>query len=455
MDKITVMAYEPPDFMNGQTVDEIHKKMLSQLPEDIDKSQGQFAWDFTRPTALIKAEAMQFQLNEAIKIAFPQWAAGIWLDCHASLRGLQRRRFTNVRSVIIAASEKEAVIPKGVFFALLGKDENGKDEIIFEFEPLNEDVKIDAGKQVSIVAKGTANLEVNQILPEDVKIMFRTIDEDGTKGKAVFIENHPQITKDSSFECIIAAEDDETLRERILEYDAYMGNSFVGNDYDYIRWAKSVPKVGAAMVLSEMDFEGPGTVKVVIVGEDGEQAGRDLINKVDRYINSTSDDRLERRAPIGAKVTVGTIENICVFIRCTGIKLDQYAQEEVVIEKFLKSLKQYYVKAAEEGVIKNSTVSAILSNTEGVSYFYGIEFSIFKKADGCRAIERYLGEKSNFDCPYKKLICEFEEKIEENTETERVYVDNNDKNIYIPKRSCLFPFTSKELVEFEFVTEIS
>ena len=43
---------ELPDFLENSSEDEIHEKMLGNLPEDIDKSEGGFPWDFTRPTAI-------------------------------------------------------------------------------------------------------------------------------------------------------------------------------------------------------------------------------------------------------------------------------------------------------------------------------------------------------------------------------------------------------------------
>ena len=48
--------YTPPPFLQGQSADQIHSRMLENLPADIDKSQGNIPWDFTRPSALEKAE---------------------------------------------------------------------------------------------------------------------------------------------------------------------------------------------------------------------------------------------------------------------------------------------------------------------------------------------------------------------------------------------------------------
>ena len=44
--------YVSPDIIEIVDDDEIHEEMLSNLPGDIDTTDGGFAHDFTRPAAL-------------------------------------------------------------------------------------------------------------------------------------------------------------------------------------------------------------------------------------------------------------------------------------------------------------------------------------------------------------------------------------------------------------------
>ena len=60
--------YEAPEFLRGQSAEEIHRRMLDSLPQGIDKSEGNIPWDFTRPPALEKAEMVEFTLNETVKL---------------------------------------------------------------------------------------------------------------------------------------------------------------------------------------------------------------------------------------------------------------------------------------------------------------------------------------------------------------------------------------------------
>ena len=62
---------EIPGFLENSSEDEIHEKMLANLPDDIDKAEGGFPWDFTRPTAIELSELKEYVLMEVIKSLFP------------------------------------------------------------------------------------------------------------------------------------------------------------------------------------------------------------------------------------------------------------------------------------------------------------------------------------------------------------------------------------------------
>ena len=83
-----------PSFLMDMDVDKIHSEMLNMLPENMDKSQGQHAWNLTRPTALITAQLCQQVLPNALRLIFPLYADGEWLDCHAEMKGIARHAAT-------------------------------------------------------------------------------------------------------------------------------------------------------------------------------------------------------------------------------------------------------------------------------------------------------------------------------------------------------------------------
>ena len=81
---MSLTEFKQPEWLDGITTRGIEEKMMSNLPLDIDKTEGGFAWDLTYPTAIEKAEMLQYYMVMALKTMFPQWAEGRWLDYQRS-----------------------------------------------------------------------------------------------------------------------------------------------------------------------------------------------------------------------------------------------------------------------------------------------------------------------------------------------------------------------------------
>jgi uncharacterized phage protein gp47/JayE len=91
--------------------------MMAALPEDIDKSEHNIPWDYTRPAALEKAEFVEFRLNEAIKTIFPHWAYNEWLDYHAEAQGLSRRPANRASGTVMVSGVPGTTVAEGFQFA--------------------------------------------------------------------------------------------------------------------------------------------------------------------------------------------------------------------------------------------------------------------------------------------------------------------------------------------------
>ena len=48
-----------PEFIENNSAEEIHQRMMNNLPADIDDMPGGFPYDFTMPTAVEEAELVQ------------------------------------------------------------------------------------------------------------------------------------------------------------------------------------------------------------------------------------------------------------------------------------------------------------------------------------------------------------------------------------------------------------
>ena len=60
--------FTKPDFLEDNTAEEIHERMMEDLPADIDDMPGGFPFDFTMPAALEKAELIEFYLVRTVMI---------------------------------------------------------------------------------------------------------------------------------------------------------------------------------------------------------------------------------------------------------------------------------------------------------------------------------------------------------------------------------------------------
>lgn len=161
-------------------------------------------------------------------------------------------------------------------------------------------------------------------------------------------------------------ETDDELRERIMEANEQMDDSYIGNESDYKRWAESVAGIGTAIVVPE--WNGPETVKIIVLDGNGEAANETLQKAVYNYIMSP-ESPLDRLAPPNTILTVSAPELVEIDYTIKSIELeDGYAQEEV-LKDFKTGLAKYYKTVNSEGEVKYNWVHSVLTNTPGVDDF--------------------------------------------------------------------------------------
>lgn len=223
--------YEAPAFLRGQSAEEIHRRMLDSLPQGIDKSEGNIPWDFTYPAALEKAEMVEFTLNETIKLMFPQWSYGEWLDLHGEKVNCIRRAANRATGTLDVTGTKGTVIPMRFQFAT---PSDLTASVIFE---TTESVKLDGepnskGQVTCRVAIRAVDGGLAGNVSEDtIKLMMEP------KSGIAYVTNPEPATGGAE------AESDADYLIRVL--DAMRnGSSMTGCVADYIRWGKEIPAVG-------------------------------------------------------------------------------------------------------------------------------------------------------------------------------------------------------------------
>ena len=148
-----------------------------------------------------------------------------------------------------------------------------------------------------------------------------------------------------------------------------MDDSYIGNESDYKRWAESVAGIGTAIVVPE--WNGPETVKIIVLDGNGEAANETLQKAVYNYIMSP-ESPLDRLAPPNTILTVSAPELVEIDYTIKSIELeDGYAQEEV-LKDFKTGLAKYYktVNSGRRSEIQLGTFSTY--QYAGVDDFEGV-----------------------------------------------------------------------------------
>lgn len=375
--------YEAPEFLQGQSAEEIHRRMLASLPQGIDKSEGNIPWDFTRPPALEKAEMVEFTLNETVKLMFPQWSYGKWLDLHGEKVNCIRRAANRASGELLVTGTRGTAIPAGYQFATPAELTSS---VIFETTGSVElDGEPDSKGQVTrrVPVRALDGGLAGNVAEDTVKLMVKPM------SGIAYVTNPEPITGGAE------AESDADYLIRIL--DAMRnGSSMTGCVADYIRWGKEVPAVGQVIVDPEWPDPGlpeqfhyadrlgrercAGAVRLIIVDSSGLPANKQILDAVYAHIAGDGPEDIKRLMPIGAHLTVIAPEGLTVNISAE-VQLEDGADVEAVKERFRKNLAGYWLTVGQEaiddqihhlGYIRWVQVGAVLAKTQGVIDYTGL-----------------------------------------------------------------------------------
>lgn len=315
----------------NQTYDAIMARLLAAVPDTLDKREGSFIWDALSPAALELAQ-LYIQLDLVMQYGFAQTTYGQYLDYRAGEHGLARKEATKATGQVTITGSSGTVVPAGSLLATGAG---------VQFETLAE---------VTIGETGSITTDVRAV-------------EAGTRGNVpaatitvipVSIAGVTAVTNMSSTTGGTDQETDAALLERLLEKVRTPATS--GNVAHYLQWAKEVPGVGDAKVFPL--WNGNGTVKVVIIDNNKQPAGAEIVANVAAYI--------EEVRPIGATVTVESATALDIDVIATltltpeTVLADVKTAFEAALTSYLKQIafKQSYVSYAQVG--------SLLLDTPGV-----------------------------------------------------------------------------------------
>lgn len=275
--------------------EDILAELQSESETSATKIEGTFEYDMLASNSIEFAKT-EVELEQLYKACFADTSWGEYLTKIAEQYGVLRRAATKATGTITLTGK--GIVPTGSLFTTAA----GTKFQTLEYRNVNgtADVPVEA---VNAGEAGDVKENTITVIPMSIPGITAVTNAEATSGG-------------------YDEEDDEDLLKRYLEKVRLPATS--GNKYEYYEWAKSVSGVGDARVQSL--WNGPGTVKVIIVDANMQVAPASLIQSVADYIETVR--------PIGATVTVVSPTPIPVTItaKISGT-LDK--------EQFLKDVNAY------------------------------------------------------------------------------------------------------------------
>lgn len=306
---------------SNQTYEAIKQRIFDNINIDIDKREGSFLSNMVSPLSEELAKAY-INMSDILSLGFIEDTFDTYLDKRVSEFGVYRKQGSKAIGEIKVEGKEGAIITNGtlikandLYFTVLNDIELPTDNILY----------VEANK-VGYKYNLLANTEFE------------------------LVEKNDKITKlinESNFTKGVDIETDEDLRKRFIK--VVNNPSTSGNKAHYEEWALEVNGVSRAIVYPL--WNGNGTVKVMVVGNDNKPVLEDVRKNVE--------DHITENMPIGCQLTVTTPTNLDATIVATielkeGYEIEEVKQEfEAKINEYLKSVTNEFTYSKVYGLLAN------------------------------------------------------------------------------------------------------
>lgn len=286
--------------------------ILAELQEasktPASKIEGTFENDVLASSSIEFAKT-EVELEELCQISFAETSYGDYLSLRAEEHGVIRKSAVAATGELQIKGTAGAIVPRGSLFST----DTG---MIFS-----------TSTDCTLSTEGTVTVSAIAVLPgKSGNVVAGTI-----KKIPISIAGVQSVLNTEDFSGGYDEESDTELLQRLLLHVRTPATS--GNANHYREWALSVAGVKAAKV--QPLWQGNGTVRVLVLDEDLNPAGTDLLKQVQTYIDANR--------PIGATVTVAapTTQNIDISLSVSvhAGYMDSYkADIQSAIQSYLTDL---------------------------------------------------------------------------------------------------------------------
>lgn len=306
---------------SNQTYEAIKQRIFDNINIDIDKREGSFLSNMVSPLSEELAKAY-INMSDILSLGFIEDTFDTYLDKRVSEFGVYRKQGSKAIGEIKVEGKEGAIITNGtlikandLYFTVLNDIELPTDNILYvEANEVGYKYNLLANTEFELVEK---NDKVTKLVNE----------VDFSKG--------------------VDIESDEDLRKRFVK--VVNNPSTSGNKAHYEEWALEVNGVSRAIVYPL--WNGNGTVKVMVVGNDNKPVLEDVRKNVE--------DHITENMPIGCQLTVTTPTNLDATIVATielkeGYEIEEVKQEfEAKINEYLKSVTNEFTYSKVYGLLAN------------------------------------------------------------------------------------------------------
>ena len=318
------------------TFESLLERMLSRVPDTLDKREGSIIYDAIAPAA-VELQILYIELNNIMNESFADTASRDFLIKRAAERGLTIEPAT--AAILKAVSTPASLdIPIGSRFSL-----NELNYIITE--------KIKDG---------------------EYKVKCESSGVGGNKyfGDLIPIEYIADLESIRLTELLIPGEDEEdTEKLRKRYFESFETRAFGGNKKDYIQKTNAIPGVGATKVTPI--WQGGGTVLLTIVSSEFKKASSELLQQVQKEIDPTKDGTGSGLAPIGHIVTVRSAEESTINVTTHITFQEGYSfsgQQSAInaaVESYMAEIRKNWDDESAS-VVRISQIETRILNLEGV-----------------------------------------------------------------------------------------
>ena len=308
-----------------QTYENIKQRILDDTNLNLDKREGSFLNNQISPVAEELAKAY-INMGDILSLGFIEDTFDTFLDKRVGEFGVYRKQGTKSTGSIKVEGRDGTVISNGtllksndLYFTVLNDIELPTDNILYV--EANE-----VGYKYNMV-EGTE---------------FELVEQD---------DSITRLYNEQSFIGGVDIETDDELRRRYIK--VVNNPSASGNKNHYEEWALEVNGVGRALVYPL--HAGPGSVKVMVIGNDNKPVDSDIIENARLHI--------EENMPIGCSLTVSTPTLLNITLNAT-VKLKEGYTIDEIQEYFKVGLDDYLKTITTE--LTYSKVYGILVNLPGV-----------------------------------------------------------------------------------------